>query len=85
MSHDDKGKDFKIIVNMTEHNVSSEVMTYEQVTQIAFPGHPTDGQRLVPRGLRARGEQAPRGYAGGRRKVTIKNHTSFDVTQTNRS
>lgn len=85
MAHDDKPKHFKIIVNMTEHTVSSEVMTYDQVTQLAFPGHPTDGSVsfLV---VYEHAESKPHAgtlAAGG--KVTIKNHTSFDVTQTNRS
>src|SRR5689334_17313122 len=32
-------KEFKIIVNGTQHIVTNEVVTFNQLTQVAFPGH----------------------------------------------
>ena len=83
MSHD--GKTFKIVINATEHNVASDVMTYEQVVDLAFPGHPTDQSVsfLVTYEHAESKTHAGSLAAGG--NVTVKNNTSFDVTQTNRS
>ena len=77
--------EFKIVVNATEHIVTTEMMTYEQVLQLAFPGHPNDPNIsfLVTFEHAASKPHAGTLAAGG--QVTIKNNTAFDVTQTNRS
>lgn len=81
-----KEKDYGIVVNGTEHEVLKDIVTFEEVVQIAFPGHPT-GPDIRFAVTFEHAESRPHNgtlAAGG--KVTVKkNGTIFDVTQTNRS
>jgi len=84
MSHDDKKK-FKIVVNATEHTVTTEVMTFEAVVALAFPGHPNDPNVTFSVTFEHAASKPHQGTLAAGGKVEVKNHTTFDVTQTNRS
>ena len=79
-------EEYKIIVNGTEHVVRSDIVTFEEVIDLAFPGHPS-GDNIVysvtfekARSEPHHGTLAPGG------KVTVKEHgTIFDATRTDRS
>lgn len=78
-------KEIKIIVNGTRHTVSTDVLTFEDIVELAFPGHPTD-PNIVFSVTYDKAESKPHeGTLAPGGKVTVKNNTVFDVTQTNRS
>ena len=80
-----KDKDFEIIVNTTPYTVEDQVVTYDQVVEIAFPGHPNDP--LVVYSVTFEHAKEPHhGPLGAGGSVEVKNHgTIFDVTQASRS
>lgn len=79
-------KEYKITVNGTEHTVANDVLTFDQIVDIAFPGHPT-GPTIVFSVTFDDARSTPhQGTLGPGGTVTVKHHgTVFDVTQTNRS
>lgn len=83
MAHEDKK--YKIVVNGTEHTVTKELVTYEQIVQIAFPGHPNDPNTSFSVTYEHAASKPHAGTLAAGGKVTVKNNTHFDVTQTNRS
>jgi hypothetical protein len=83
MAHE---KEFKIIVNGTEHEVSTEVLTFEAIVAIAFPNHPTDPNIVFSVTFEHAQSKPHQGTLATGGTVTVKRHgTIFDVTQTNRS
>ena len=78
-------KQFKIIVNGTQHTVSTEVLTFEAIVDIAFPGYPTDPNVVFSVTFDKAESKPHQGTLAPGGKVTVKNNTVFDVTQTNRS
>lgn len=82
MAHD---KEFKIIVNGTQHTVSNDVLTFDVIVELAFPGHPTDPNIVFSVTFDNAESKPHQGTLAPGGKVTIKNNTVFDVTQTNRS
>ena len=82
----EKEKEFEIIVNGTKHEVQNQEVTFEEVVNIAFPGHPT-GPDITFAVTFEHAESKPhKGTLAAGAKVTVKKHgTIFDVTQTNRS
>lgn len=80
-----KDKDYDIIVNAEEKVVEDANVTFDQIVELAFPGHPNDPNVLYSITFEhakdpKQGTLAPGGT------VEVKNHgTIFDVTQTNRS
>jgi len=85
MSHD--GKDYEIIVNGTEHTVHINILSFDEIVEIAFPGHPANNPDIVFSVTFEHAESKPhQGTLAAGGKVEIKKHgTIFDVTQTNRS
>jgi hypothetical protein len=82
----DKEKDIQIIVNGTEHTVpKKDVLTFDEITQIAFPGHPTDPNIVFSVTFDKAASTPHHGSLKEGESVTVKNGTIFDVTQTNRS
>lgn len=78
-------KKITIIVNGTEHTVLKEVLTFDEIVEIAFPGHPVD-QNIVFSVVFEKAESKPhQGVLAKGGVVKVKKHTTFDVTQTNRS
>lgn len=79
-------KEYKIIVNGTEHTITTQVVTFDEIVNLAFPGHPT-GPDIVFSMTFEHAESKPHQSTlapGG--EVTVKERgTIFDVTQTNRS
>lgn len=83
MAHD---KEFTIIVNGTEHEVSTDLLTFEAIVNIAFPNHPSDPNVVFSVTFEHAHSKPPQGTLAAGGKVTIKHHgTIFDVTQTNKS
>ncbi len=82
---DRKEKDIQIIVNGTEHTVEKKVLTFDELTQIAFPGHPTDPNIVFSVTFDKAASTPHHGSLVQGGSVTVKNGTIFDVTQTNRS
>jgi hypothetical protein len=78
--------EYKIIVNGTEHTVSHDVLTFEQVVEIAFPGHPNNPDIVFSVTFEDSQSKPHQGTLATGGEVTVKKHgTVFDVTQTNRS
>lgn len=78
-------KEFKIIVNGTQHTVTTDLLTFDAVVEIAFPGHPTDPNVVYSVTFDKAESRPHQGTLAPGGTVTIKNNTVFDVTQTNRS
>jgi Multiubiquitin len=79
-------KAFTIVVNATEHTVSNDVLTFDQVVEIAFPGHPTDPNIVFSVTFEKADSKPHQGTLAAGGTVTVKKRgTVFDVTQTNRS
>ncbi|WFU32395.1 multiubiquitin domain-containing protein [Bradyrhizobium brasilense] len=81
----DKEKEVKIVVNGTEHPVAKGTLTFDELTQIAFPGHPTDPNIVFSVTYDKAAQKPDHGSLLPGQEVEVKNHTVFDVTQTNRS
>lgn len=84
---DEKEKDgFMVIVNGTPHTVPNDVVTFEQVVEIAFPNHPTNPDLVFSVTFENAASDPRQGTLATGGRVTVKKHgTVFDVTQTNRS
>ncbi|MET4424252.1 multiubiquitin domain-containing protein [Bradyrhizobium sp. RT3a] len=84
--HENKEKEINIIVNGTEHPVpKKDILTFDELTQIAFPGHPTDPNMVFSVTFDKAASTPHHGSLMEGGSVTVKNGTIFDVTQTNRS
>jgi len=81
-----KEKEYTIIVNGTEYEVHKADVSYEQVVELAFPGHPTDQNILYSVTFEHADQKPHHGTLAAGGQVVVKKHgTIFDVTQTNRS
>jgi hypothetical protein len=81
-----KEKEYQITVNGTEHETSDETLTFEEIVEIAFPGHPTDPNIVFSVTFEHAQSKPHQGTLAAGGKVTVKKRgTIFDVTQTNRS
>jgi hypothetical protein len=78
-------KEFKIIVNGTQHIVTNAVVTFDQLTEITFPGHPNTPDIVFSVTFEKAASKPHHGTLAEGGTVTVKNGTIFDVTQTNRS
>ena len=77
---------FTIVVNGTEHAVSNDLVTFAEVTEIAFPGHPNNPDIVFSVTFEKAQSKPHQGTLAAGGSVTVKkNGTIFDVTQTNRS
>jgi hypothetical protein len=83
--NEEKKKEYKIIINGTEHTVQNEVVTFDQLTEIAFPGHPNNPDIVFSVTFEKAESKPHQGTLAEGGSVTVKNGTTFDVTQTNRS
>ena len=83
MAHE---KEFEIFVNGTEHPVTTEVLTFNEIVDIAFPGHPADPNLIFSVTFEHAESKPHAGTLAQGGKVTVKKHgTVFDATQTGRS
>jgi hypothetical protein len=83
MSHD---KQYEIIVNGTEHASETEVLTFDAIVEIAFPGHPVNPDIVFSVTFEHAQSKPHQGTLAAGGSVTVKKRgTIFDVTQTNRS
>lgn len=80
-------KDYKIVVNGTEHEVENNVLTFDALIDIAFPGQPHNNPDVVFSVTFDKADSNPhQGTLAVGGTVTVKKQgTIFDVTQTNRS
>ena len=86
-SNQDHGhdKDFTIIVNAQEKQVTGKELTFEQVVNLAFPGGPQGGNRVYTVIYRRGEGNKPEGSLIGGQSVKIKKGMIFNVTATDRS
>lgn len=79
-------KENKIIVNGTEHTVPDDTLKFDQIVEIAFPGHPNDPNAPYLVTFEKAQSKPHEGALAAGGKVEVKhNGTTFDVTPTNRS
>jgi multiubiquitin len=83
--HEQHTKEFKIYVNTREKTVTSEVLSYEDVVKLAFGVVPTGDGVIVTVVFHHAHQHPAEGTLVAGQSVRIKNKTSFDVEQTNRS
>lgn len=80
-----KGKEYDVAINGTSFHLDNENVTYEELGQLAFPGH--DPQALFT--VTYRGAGGPRGGSGtlvAGESVKVKQKgTTFNVRLTTRS
>jgi hypothetical protein len=83
MAHE---KEYKIVVNATEHTVDHDVLTFDEIVEIAFPKHPNNPDIVFSVTFEKAESKPHNGTLAAGGKVTVRKHgTVFDVTQTNRS
>jgi len=81
-----KEKEITIFVNGTEESVSKDTLTFDELVDIAFPGHPTDPNIIFSITFEHADSKPHQGTVAQGGSVTVKNKgTTFDVIQTNRS
>ena len=77
---------YEIVVNGTQHTVANDVLTFEQVVEIAFPGHSKDEEVVFSVTFEKAASKPHHGTLAPGGNVTVKKHgTIFDVTETSRS
>ena len=73
-------------MNATEHVLHHDIVTYDEVVEIAFPGHPTNPDIVFSVTFEKAQSKPHQGTLAQGGKVEVKKKgTIFDVTQTNRS
>ena len=80
-----KEKEFEIVINGTPHTLEVKVISFSDLVDLAFPGHPNDPNIVYT--VSFDNAQHPHDgilEEGGSVEIKKKN-TIFDVTQTNRS
>ena len=86
MNDQEHKKGFTIIVNGTEHTVSTEVVTFSALVDIAYPGHPDDPNVIFSITFERAESKPHQGTLAPGGSVTVKKHgTIFDVVKTIRS
>ncbi len=78
-------KVYKIFVNTREKEVTKDTLTFEEVVMLAFGTVPSGDGILITVLFHHADQHPDDGTLQPGQSVKIKNHTSFDVTQTNRS
>jgi hypothetical protein len=87
-SENEKGNkdEFAVVVNGAEHEVTDDVVSFDEVVDIAFPGHPNNPDVVFSVTFEKAASKPHQGTLAAGGSVTVKkNGTVFDVTQTNRS
>ncbi len=83
MAHE---KEYEIIVNGTPHLVLTEVMTFNSLIDIAYPGHPEDPNVIFSITFEHAQSKPHHGTLAAAGSVEVKKHgTIFDVVKTIRS
>jgi hypothetical protein len=87
MANDKTGheKTFKIFVNTREKTVTKDTLTFDEVVTLAFGNVPTGDGVLITVLFHHADQHPADGTLLTGKSVHVKNNTSFDVTQTNRS
>ena len=78
-------KVYKIFVNTREKEVRVNTLTFEEVVRLAFGSVPSGDGVLITVLFHHADQHPSEGTLLPGQIVKIKNNTSFDVTQTNRS
>jgi Multiubiquitin len=76
---------YEIFVNTRPHNVDSDIVSYTQVVDIAFPRHPVNPDVYFEVTYMKAVEPKHEGTLLDGETVTVKEGTRFHVTETNRS
>lgn len=78
-------KDFTIIVNAQEKQVTGKELSFEQVVALAFPDGPRGGNRIYTVTYRRGEGKKPEGTLVAGESVKIKEGMIFNVTPTDKS
>jgi hypothetical protein len=79
-------KDYTIIVNGTEHTVTYQIVTYDQVVAIEFPNRPNDPNITYAVTFEKAHSKPHEGKLAPGGQVEVRKHgTTFDVVEANRS
>lgn len=78
-------KEFTIIVNAQEKQVTGKELTFEQVVNLAFPGGPQGGNRVYTVTYRRGEGNKPEGSLIAGESVKIKKGMIFNVAATDKS
>jgi hypothetical protein len=79
-------KQVTIIVNAQQKTVTKEALTFDDVVEIAFPGHPNDPNIIYTVTYRKAEGPRPEGtLVEGQTAVKIKDGTIFNVARTDKS
>lgn len=82
---DTSAKDYTVVVNAQEKQVTSKELTFEQVVDLAFPGGPRGGNWVFTVTYRKGDGKKAEGTLTAGESVKIKNGTVFNVTATDKS
>lgn len=83
--NDTSAKDYTVVVNAQEKQVTSKELTFEQVVDLAFPGGPRGGNWVFTVTYRKGDGKKAEGTLTAGESVKIKNGTVFNVTATDKS
>lgn len=79
-----KDKSYTIVVDGTEHTVTNDLVSYEQVVQLAYPTPPTPDTIFSVSYEKAKKHPHEGDLVPGQ-TVEVKDGTEFDVTPTGKS
>lgn len=77
--------EFTVVVNGREKKVPTNVLSFDEVVELAFPGHPVNENEIFIVTYRNADSDRREGTLVAGQTVTIKNGTIFNVSPTNRS
>jgi hypothetical protein len=83
--HSGKPKEYKIYVNGQEKKVTTKIVSYEQIVQLAFPTPVTGPNIIYTVGYEDGPHKNPSGSLMPGGKVHVKDGMIFDVTPTDKS
>jgi len=78
-------KETEIIVNARPREVEGNVVTFEQVVELAFPATPPDPNTVFTMTYRGAVSKPHEGELGAGGKVQVRKGTIFNVTKTTKS
>lgn len=81
----ESNKTFTIVVNATERTVTSKVITFDEVVNLAYPGGASDPNRSFSVTFRKSEESKHDGTMVEGDTIKIKDGTVFNVTPTTKS
>ncbi|MBJ8348663.1 multiubiquitin domain-containing protein [Antrihabitans sp. YC2-6] len=85
VGHEHHDRTVTIVVNTRPHEWAERTISYEEVVELTYPGHPVgDGEEVTVRFTRGHQDKREGSLTPGR-SVKVKNKMVFDVYRTSRS